>query len=244
MLKTKLTAAEHAALDDVQKALYVADGTEFRLDVVEDPRIKELQKTVGEFRETNVAVLKEIKALKEAGSNPPGDPPIQKTGDQLKISKLEEEMAALKTENAKSKSVASAATFTTDVQKIAAGAGVRDTAIADVVSRSQAAGWKAEEGGITSYGADGKAVMSTADPSQRMTLSEWVKGLRHDGGAHLFKDSSGVNHQTKQPSAPEALIENGVLMNPSVEDMIKHGDAIKSGALKVDITKSEGYASG
>ena len=153
-------------------------------------------------------------------------------------------MLKLTAENTKANSVASAATFKNDVAQIATGAGVRDTAIADVVARSQAAGWKAEEGGITSYGADGKAVMSTADPSQRMTLSEWVKNLRHDGGAHLFKDSSGVSHRNTTPSAPEALIENGVLKNPSVEDFIKHGEAIKSGALKVDITKSEAYASG
>ena len=65
MLKNKLTAAEHAALDDGLKAGYVADGTEFRLDVVEDPRIKELQTTVGEFRETNITVLKELAALKK-----------------------------------------------------------------------------------------------------------------------------------------------------------------------------------
>ena len=244
MMKNKLTAAEHAALADGLKAAYVADGTEFRLDVVEDPRIKELQTTVGEFRETNITVLKELAALKKAGNGQDPDPPIRKTGDQLKIAKLEEEMVTLKEENEKSHSVASAATFKTDVAQIATGAGVRDTAVADVVARSQAAGWKAEEGGITSYGADGKAVMSTADPSQRMTLSEWVKNLRHDGGAHLFKDSSGVHHRNTKPSTPEAAIENGVLKNPSVEDLIKHGDAIKSGALKVDLTKSEGYASG
>ena len=242
MLKNKLTTVEHADLEEGLKGLYVADGTGFRLDVVEDPRVKELQTSVGEFRENNVALLKRLDVLEKSGVK--GTPPIQKTGDQLKISKLEEEMAELKTENAQSKAVASAATFKTDVAQIAAGCGVRGTAVADVVARSQAAGWKAEEGGITSYGVDGKAVMSTADPSQRMTLSEWVKNLRHDGGAHLFKDSSGVNHQTKQPSAPEALIENGVLKNPSVEDMIKHGDAIKSGSLKVDIAKSEAYASG
>ena len=76
-----------------------------------------------------------------------------------------------------------------------------------------------------------------------MTLSEWVKNLRHDGGAHLFKDSSGVVNRNTKPTAPEALIENGRLKNPSVEDFIKHGDAIKSGALKVDLTKSEAYAS-
>ena len=35
-----------------------------------------------------------------------------------------------------------------------------------------------------------------------------------------------------------------VLKNPSVEDMIKHGDAIKSGMLKVDLVKSEGHESG
>ena len=242
MLKHKLTAAEYAALEDGLKASYVADGTEFRLDVVEDPRIKELQTSVGEFRETNIATLKELAALKKAADDDP--PPIRKTGDQLKIAKLEEEMVKLTAENTQSRSVASAATFKTDVAQIATGAGVRDTAIADVVARSQAAGWKSEEGGITSYGADGKAVMSTADPSQRMTLSEWVKNLRHDGGGHLFKDSSGVNHRNTKPSTPEALIENGVLKNPSVEDMIKHGDAIKSGALKVDIAKSEGFSSG
>ena len=241
MLKNKLTAAEHAALDDGQKDLYVADGTGFRLDVEPDPRIKELQTRQGEFRETNIALLKRLDALEKAGK---GTPPIQKTGDQLKISQLEEAMAALKTENEKNRSVASAATFKTDVAQIATGAGVRDTAIADVIARSQAAGWKAEEGGITSYGADGKAVMSVADPSQRMTLSEWVKNLRHDGGGHLFKDSSGVNNRNTKPSAPEALIENGVLKNPSVDDFIKHGDAIKSGSLKVDISKSEAYASG
>ena len=243
MLKHKLTAAEHAALADGLKALYVEDGTEFRLDVVEDPRLKEVQKTLGEFRETNIVMMKKVAALEKSGEG--GDPPpIRKTGDQLKIAKLEEEMVTLKAENTKSHSVASAATFKTDVAQIATGAGVRDTAIADVVSRSHAAGWKAEEGGITSYGADGKAVMSTSDPSQRMTLSEWVKNLRHDGGGHLFKDSSGVNHRNTKPSSPEALIENGVLKNPSVDDMIKHGDAIKSGALKVELTKSEGYASG
>ena len=197
----------------------------------------------GSFGRTT-SLLKRLDVLEKAGKGDGGDPPIRKTGDQLKIAKLEEEMVALKEENTKSRSVASAATFKTDVAQIATGAGVRDTAIADVVARSQAAGWKAEEGGITSYGADGKAVMSTADPSQRMTLSEWVKNLRHDGGGHLFKDSSGVNHRNTKPSAPEALIENGVLKNPSVEDMIKHGDAIKSGALKVDLAKSEGFASG
>ena len=243
MLKPKLTAAEHAALDDGLKSIYVEDGTEFRLNVVEDPRIKELQTTVGEFRETNILNFKRIDALEKAGKGD-HEPPIRKTGDQLKIAQLEEEMLKLTAENTKANSVASVATFKNDVAQIATGAGVRDTAIADVVARSQAAGWKAEEGGITSYGADGKAVMSTADPSQRMTLSEWVKNLRHDGGAHLFKDSSGVSHRNTKSTAPEALIENGVLKHPSVEDMIKHGEAIKSGALKVDITKSEAYASG
>ena len=243
MLKHKLTAAEYAALEDGQKANYVADGTEFRLDVVEDPRIKELQTKFGEFRETNIALLKELAAEKKA-RNGGDDPPIRKTGDQLKIAKLEEAMVTLEATNAKNLSVASAVTFEKDVAKIAAAAGVEGNAIADVVARSQAAGWKAEEGGITSYGADGKAVMSTADPSQRMTMSEWVKNLKHDGGAHLFKGSSGVGNRNTKPSAPEALIENGVLKNPSVEDMIKHGDAIKSGVLKVEIAKSEGYASG
>ena len=244
MLKHKLTTAEHAELEDGLKGIYVADGSEFRLDVVKDPRIKEVQTSLGEFRETNVTLLKRLDVLENAGKGDGVAPPIRKTGDQLKIAKLEEEMVALKEENTKSRSVASAATFKTDVAQVATGAGVRDTAIADVVARSQAAGWKAEEGGITSYGANGKAVMSTADPSQRMTLSEWVKNLRHDGGGHLFKDSSGVSHQNTKPAAPEALIENGVLKNPSVEDFIKHGEAIKVGALKVDITRSEGYTSG
>ena len=243
MLKHKLTAAEHAALEDGQKANYVADGTEFRLDVVEDPRIKEMQTTVGEFRETNITVLKELAALKKAAKAEGGDPPIQKTGDQLRIAELEEKVTVLTTKAGKSDATAAAATFKVDVAKIAAAAGVEGNAIADVVARSQAAGWKAEEGGITSYGADGKAVMSTADPSQRMTMSEWVKNLKHDGGAHLFKGSSGVGNRNTKPLAPEALIENGVLKNPSVEDMIKHGDAIKSGSLKVEIAKSEAHAS-
>ena len=242
MLKNKLTTEEYAALEDGKKGIYVAEGSGFRLDVMEDPRVKELQTSVGEFRENNVALLKRLDVLEKAGEG--GDPPIRKTGDQLKIAKLEEEMVALKEENTNSRSIASAATFKTDVAAIASGAGVRDTAIADVIARLHAAGWKAEQGGITSYGADGKAVMSTSDPSQRMTLYEWVKNLRHDGGGHLFKDSSGVNHRNTKPSELEALIENGVLKNPSVEDMIKHGDAIKSGALKVDLTKSEGYSSG
>ena len=241
MLKNKMTAVEHSELEDGLKKLYVADGSEFRLDVAENPRIKELQASLGEFRENNVALLKRLEMLEKSGKV---TPPIQKTGDQLKIAKLEEEMVALKAENTKSKSVASAATFKTDVAQIATRAGVRDAAIADVVARAQAAGWKAEEGGITSYGSDGRAVMSDADPSQRMTLSEWVKNLRHDGNGHLFKNSSGVSPRNAKSLMPEALIENGVLKNPSVEDMVKHGDAIKSGALKVDITKSEGYASG
>ena len=244
MLKYKLTAAEYAALaEDGLKVAYVEDGTEFRLDVVEDPRIKEMQTTVGEFRETNITVLKELAAIKKDRKGD-GDPPIRKTGDQLEIAKMKEEMVALKTESEKNRSVAAAATFEKDVANIATAAGVKDTAIPDVVARSQTAGWKAEEGGITSYGADGKAVMSTADPSQRMMMSEWVKNLKHNGGAHLFKDSSGVGNQNKKLSAPEALFENGVLKNPSVDDFIKHGDAIKSGVLKVDIAKSETYASG
>ena len=240
----KLTATEHAALDDGLKGIYVADGTEFRLDVVEDPRVKELQKSVGEFRESNIALLKRLDVLEKVGKGDGGDPPIRKTRDQLEIAKMKEQMVALEAESEKNRSVASVATFKADVAQIASAAGVEDTAIQDVVARSQAAGWKAEEGGITSYGANGKAVMSTADPSQRMTMSEWVKNLRHDGGSHLFKGSSGVGNANKKLSAPEALIENGVLKNPSVEDMIKHGEAIKSGSLKVDIAKSEAYASG
>ena len=120
MLKHKLTAAEHAALADGLKASYVADGTEFRLDVVEDPRVKELQTSVGEFRENNVALLKRLDVLEKAGIGDQ-DPPIRKTGDQLKIAKLEEKMVKLTAENTKSRSVASAATFKTDVAQIATG---------------------------------------------------------------------------------------------------------------------------
>ena len=244
-MKHKLTAAEYAALEDGQKANYVADGTEFRLDVVEDPKFKELQTKFGEFRENSIANLKRTAALEKIiADKGDGDPPIQKTGDQLRIAELEAKVTVLTTKGAKSDATAAAATFKADMAQIALAAGVEDTAITDVVSRSEQAGWKAEEGGITSYGADGKAVMSIADPSQRMTASEWVKNLKHDGGAHLFKPSSGVGNPNRKLSAPEALIENGVLKNPSVEDFIKHGDAITSGGLKVDLAKSEAYAPG
>ena len=244
-MQHKLTAAEHAALEDGQKANYVADGTEFRLDVVKDPQIKEMQTKLGEFRENSIANLKRTAALEKVIADlTDKDPPIRKTGDQLEMAKMKEQMAALEAKATKADATAAAATFKADMAQIALAAGVEDEAIPDVVARSEVAGWKSEEGGITSYGANGKAVMSTADPSQRMTASEWVKNLQHDGGAHLFKSSSGVGNSNKKLSAPEALIENGVLKNPSVEDFIKHGDAIKSGTLKVEIAKSEAYAPG
>ena len=66
MLKRTLTADEHTALAPEMQALYAAaaDGNGFTLDVDPDPAVRTLQTQIGEFRENNVTLTRQMDELR------------------------------------------------------------------------------------------------------------------------------------------------------------------------------------
>ena len=66
MLKRTLTADEHTALAPEMQALYAAaaDGNGFTLEIEPDLAVRTLQTQVGEFRENNITLKKQMDELR------------------------------------------------------------------------------------------------------------------------------------------------------------------------------------
>ena len=232
MLKRTLTAAEHTALTPEMQVLYVAaaDGTSFTLEVDVDPAMRALQTQVGEFRENNVTLTRQMEELRAQRIPPPENAALEeRVADLTRI--VTEERAA----TARERSARSEDRFQIRVADIGAKNGVRQEAVGDMVSRAKAVGFRVveEDGTVAAFRGD-NAVMSKRDPSVRLTLTEWMQEQRRDGGGHLFKPSKGT---AGKPEESTGTIIDGVLHNPSEAEFGRNLEDIAAGKIQVGETR-------
>ena len=229
MLKRTLTAAEHTALAPEMQALYVAaaDGNGFTLEVDADPAVRALQTQVGEFRENNVTLTRQMEELRANRLPPPESAALQEQVADLTrlVTERDERYDRLETARARDR-------FKIRISEIAIKCGVRLEAIPDMQSRAEGFGFRTEEDGTVAAFRNDAAVMSRRDPSVRLTATEWMQDQRKDGAGHLFKPSKGSG----KPQDSTGVIIDGVLHNPSESEWGQNIEDIASGKVKVGDT--------
>ena len=232
MLKRTLTAAEHTALAPEMQALYAAaaDGNGYSLEVDADPAVRTLQTQIGEFRENNVTLTQQMAELRASRTPPPENAALEERVADLTRIVTEEREATARERTARSED-----RFQIRVAEIGSKNGVRQEAVADMVSRAKAVGFRVVEsdGTVAAFRGD-TAVMSKRDPSVRLTLTEWMHDQRRDGGGHLFKPSKGSDGK---PEESTGTVIDGVLHNPSESEFGRNLADIASGKIQVGDTR-------
>ena len=228
-LKRTLTAEEHAALVPAQQTFYVAaaDGNGFALDVEADPAVRTLQTSIGEFRENNITLQRQMEELRAKRQPPPENAALEERVADLTRIVTEEREATARERSARAED-----RFKIRVAEIGGKNGVRQEAVSDVVSRAKAFGFRVDGDTVVAFKGDA-ALMSRRDPSVRLTLTEWMHDQRRDGGGHLFKPSKGPDGL---PQESKGTIIDGVLHNPSEAEWGQNIEAIASGKIKVGDT--------
>ena len=231
MLKRTLTAAEHTAITPELQALYVAtaDGNGFTLEVETDPALRASQTQVGEFRENNVTLTRQMAELRASRTTPPENAALEERVADLTRIVVEERQATTRERTARAED-----RFQIRVAEIGATNGVRQEAVSDMVSRAKASGFRVEADGTVAAFKGESAVMSKRDPSVRLTLSEWMHDQRRDGGGHLFKPSKGADGN---PQESTGTVIDGVLHNPSESEFGRNLADIASGKIQVGGTR-------
>lgn len=228
MLKRTLTAAEHTAIAPELQALYVAaaDGLGFTLEVDADPAVRTLQTQIGEFRENNITLTQQMEELRRQRQPAPENAALEERVADLTRVVTEEREATQRERDARAED-----RFQIRVAEVGARNGVRQEAVADMVSRAKASGFRVVEadGTVAAFRGD-NAVMSQRDPSVRLTLTEWMHDQRRDGGGHLFKPSKGSDGK---PQETTGTIIDGFLQNPTEAEFGQHIDDIASGKIQV-----------
>ena len=227
MLKRTLTAAEHTAIAPELQALYAAaaDGNGFSLEVDADPAMRTLQTQVGEFRENNLTLTRQMEELRANRQPPPENAALEeRVADLTRI--VNDERAATQHE----RDARAEDRFQIRIAEIGAKNGVRQEAVYDMVSRAKTAGFRVEQDGTVAAFKGDTAVMSKRDPSVRLTLTEWMHDQRRDGGGHLFKPSKGSDGR---PQESTGTIIDGVLHNPSEDEFGRNLADIASGKIQV-----------
>ena len=227
MLKRTLTTDEHTALAPEMQALYAAaaDGNGFTLEIEPDLAVRTLQTQVGEFRENNITLKKQMDELRASRQPAPENAALEERVADLTRIVTEEREATKRERDARAED-----RFQIRVAEIGTKNGVRPEATSDMVSRAKTAGFKLTPDGTVASFKGEHAVMSKRDPSVRMTLTEWMHDQRRDGGGHLFKPSKGTNGL---PQESTGTIIDGVLRNPSEAEFGQHIDDIASGKIQV-----------
>ena len=227
MLKRTLTAEEHAALTPTLQPLYVAaaDGNGFALEIEADPAVRTLQTSIGEFRENNITLKRQMEELRASRQPPPENAALEERVADLTRIVTEERAATLAERSARAED-----RFKIRVAEIGAKNGVRQEATSDMVSRAKTAGFKLTPDGTVASFKGEHAIMSRRDPSVRLTLTEWMHDQRRDGGGHLFKPSKGSDGR---PQESTGTIIDGILHNPSEAEFGQHIDDIASGKITV-----------
>ena len=214
-LKLKLTASEHAALDEGLRGFYVrGENGEFLLDAEEDPR-------VSEFRKTNRSMKEQLDKLRPQDYN---------LANQ--VSELREKIEQMESEGkAKDARLARAALERT-VREVGGKHGLRQGAVEDMLRRVQDAGFAMDGGTAVRKDSAGKVVPSKKNKDLPMTLAEFVSELKTDGAGFLFEKpaGSGMLNRGERTSGKPALesLPDDAPMSARIEQAQK---ASESGAL-------------
>ena len=228
-LKRILTAAEHTALSPEMQTNYLAaaDGNGFALEVEPDPALRAALTQVGEFRENNLTLTRQAEEDKRKRVPPPENAALQEQVADLTrlVTERDERYDRLEAASAEHR-------FKLRVAEVAAKNGVRPEAVPDMVSRATRAGFREKDNTVAAFSGE-NAVMSKRDPSVRLTLTEWMRDQRRDGGGHLFMPSKGSDGK---PQDSTGVIIDGVLHNPSEAEWGQNIEDIASGKVKVGDT--------
>ena len=225
-LKRTLTAAEHTAIAPELRLLYVtaADGNGFTLEVDADPAVRALQTQIGEFRENNLTLTRQMEELRAQRRPPPESAALQEQVADLTrlVTERDERYDRLETARARDR-------FQIRISEIAVKCGVRPEAIPDMQSRAEGFGFRTEEDGTVAAFRNEAPVMSRRDPSVRLTATEWMQDQRKDGAGHLFKPSKGSG----KPEESTGTVIDGVLHNPSEAEFGRNLEDIASGKIQI-----------
>lgn len=237
-------------LDDKSKTLYKkTDSGKYQLDVEDLPQPDEKQK-VKEFRETNVNLMKEIETLKSKveGIDLEGfnkfiksqqdvddqklikegkiDQLVEKRSESMKT-KYESEISTLTAKTNKLNETLKSTLIDGQLAKLAATAGIKNTAIDDVILRGKQ---------IFNLDADGNVIAKSGDTikynanNKPYTINDFMGDLQ-SSAPHLFQESNGGGTTNKKSSSnvpgvqqiSRADYKNYIAKNPNAINDIVSG---------------------
>jgi hypothetical protein len=193
--------------------------------MADDPKL-------AEFRDKNIALLKELDDLKKAyeGIDPVAVPvalarlaELEKAKPNERISALEAELATEKTAHAASRKQADASLIETKLSDAFLKVGGRPEARGFIVAA--AAGQFTVENGVLKG-----TQFSPSRPGEPMTPDEWLL-LQTKANAFCFLPSSGGGADPKHGGG--GTVSGKVLRNPTPQDLGRHAKEIASGEMRI-----------
>ena len=174
MLKRTLDKAGFDALAEPVRALYKEEGGQFVLQVEADPR-------VGEFRENNLALQRQLEEAKKGGP--------QNAGLAERVSQLTEQLETLNKEKEAAQAEATRAALQRKLTEAGERLGLHAGALEDAMGRAERAGFTIRDGNPVALDKEGNILESGGKP---VTLSGFLGELKKNGAGHMFKQPEGV----------------------------------------------------
>lgn len=203
-IKYRITKAEHGALDDATKKLYVAKGDGFTLDA--DVDADELETKLGEFRTNNIGLKRQLEAFgdlkpedakalraKLAEYEKGGAPTDVEAALARRMKPLEDKLAELERQRDEANLRLVRSSLETKLWELGATLGVREKARADFLSRALEVFDIDDDGELVALNAAGEPIMSqrAGKRHEPMTAQEWIGEVLVKDADHLFKTSEG-----------------------------------------------------
>ena len=259
-LKPVVSKSEHAALPEVIRAEYVADGDNFKLSVDGMVTKAEHDTKIGEFRNTNITVMRErddlrtkfsvlgdedptkvaatLKDIKE-GRLVPKDKAKPGTEDltaqiqsavDAATAPLKTQITGLETKVTTEQSRADEAILRSEVTTLAPKKGVQPGAVSDLERRIKDAGFKVKDGVIVAVNTDGTPKYDPNDATKQLTVDAFISGLSTNAESVHLFTPSGGGGAA---NTGEKKGPTQVLRNPTAEQMGEHMADIAAGKIQV-----------
>lgn len=244
-LKAVLSKADYDALPEAVKSHYAEKNGNYQLDapgLVPDTDLKAANTKLAEFRDNNIVVMKErdelktklagfdgvdaaeYKRLKEKATTDPNE--LTKM-IETQTKPLKDSINALMEDKAKLERELQTKTVDDHIRAAAVKAGVRETAVDDVLWRGRQV-FKFKDGKVVALDGD-KPLFSAEKPSEGLAVEEWLTSLSKNA-EHLFKSSSGGGSGGSDKTTG---VTGNTLRNPDARTFGKHAKDIAEGKIQV-----------
>jgi hypothetical protein len=244
-LKFKLTATEHSLLPPLVQAHYKVQGSDYVLDLEgidtnAQARVADLETRLGEFRTTNVELMRlrdtlqadlkkfdgvdptkhaelqaRVKELEKQGVAKPDDiHTIVANAVKQAVEPLQLQVTTLTASEKAAQDRLKDNAFSTALTQAAVKAGVVESAIPDVVARARATGFKADETGAVTKATNAQSLPVYYE-GQELTVDLWLRKQLPSEAAHLFKPTAGGG--ATPGAGGGAPLPAGVVANDALE---------------------------